>query len=64
MAVLSVDATHNNPVLNVFIYLLSLEVQAKAQSTLRQELQHSSGKHKYCIFSVIIFILNSFIGYY
>ena len=44
MSVLSVDATHNNPVLNVFIYLLSWEVQ---QSSFRQELQHSSGKHSY-----------------
>ena len=63
MAVLSVDATHNNPVLNVFIYLLSLEVQAKAQSTFRQELQQSSGKHEYCIL-MLMFILDSCIGYY
>lgn len=45
MSVLSVDATHNNPVLNVFIYLLSLNVEAKAQSTLIQQPLHSSGKH-------------------
>ena len=37
MSVVSVDATHNNPVLNVFIYLLCWEIQPKAQSTLIQE---------------------------
>lgn len=47
MSVLSVDATHNNPVLNVFIYLLSLEVQAKAQYTIKQELEHSPGKDNF-----------------
>ena len=38
------DATHNNPVLNVFIYLLHSEIQAKAEYTLIQEGQ-PSGKH-------------------
>ena len=44
MSVVSVDATHNNPVLNVFIYLLYLENQAKEHCTLTQE-EESSGKH-------------------
>jgi len=44
-SVVSVDATHNNPVLNVFIYLLFLEAKVKAQSAVAQELHHSSGKY-------------------
>ena len=35
------DATHNNPVLNVFIWILYSENQAKPQSTLIQDEQHS-----------------------
>ena len=37
MSAVRVDATHNNPVLNVFICLLYWEIQPKAQSTLIQE---------------------------
>ena len=50
MSVVWVDATHNNPVLNVFIYLLCWEVQPKAQSTLIQEEQPS---HNTIQFSVL-----------
>ena len=41
MSVVSVDATHNNPVLNAFIWILYSENQAKPQSTLIQDEQHS-----------------------
>ena len=41
MSVVTVDATHNNPVLNVFIWILCSENQAKPQPTLIQDEQHS-----------------------
>ena len=43
-ALLKVDATHNNPVMNAFICLLSHVAEVKAQSNARNEL-HSSCKH-------------------
>ena len=39
MSVVTVDATHNNPVLNVFIWILYSVNQAKPQSTLIQDEQ-------------------------
>ena len=36
-SVLIVDATHNNPVLNVFIYLLSLELQNSVHSIQEEQ---------------------------
>ena len=46
-----VDSIHNNPVMNVFIYLLSVVAEAKAKST-EQEFQDSSGNHyhSYAVF--------------
>ena len=41
-----VDSIHNNPVMNVFVYLLSVTAEAKAKST-EQEFQDSSGNHCY-----------------
>ena len=66
MSVLSVDANHNNPVLNVFIYFVSLEVQTKARSSFIQELQESSGKHivYFGLYLSLYLFLNSCIGYY
>ena len=53
------DATHNNPVLNVFICLLYSEIQAKAQSTLTQEEQ-PTGKHA-ILFNMFWLLLENYI---
>jgi len=40
-----VDSIHNNPVMNVFIYLLCVTAEAKSTSSREQEFQDSSGRY-------------------
>ena len=40
-----VDSIHNNPVLNVFVYLMSLATEKAKRIPVEQQLQHSSSEY-------------------
>ena len=55
-----VDSIHNNPVMNVFVYLLSLSAERAKRKPVEQQLQHSSGKYDtiiMCILSVFVVVV-------